>query len=66
MPTPYEALHSIADELKKLADQLRIDGQGADTLPAGDTAARVYRLAVRAQDIAESHGPAWATRSKAK
>ena len=57
MPDTTDSPRDLAGEylaaaLHALADQLLIDGQGADTLPAKDTAAKVRALAARAQPIA--------------
>ena len=53
----------LAAALHALAAQLLVDGQGADTLPARDTAAKVSALAQRADAIA---GSAWTLRGKAR
>ena len=49
----------LASALYLLADQLEIDGQGADTLPAKDTAAKVRALADRAFDISQATPATW-------
>ncbi|MHB1133731.1 MAG: hypothetical protein ACYC4L_15265 [Chloroflexota bacterium] len=47
-PTPKETPANLARDLAQLAADLAVEGQGADTLPAAATAARVQALAVRA------------------